>query len=167
MKQPILAVRSGLKVNINFTMKLISLFNDKKLLKLAWIELIKLTPNNNEKDLYISYLLQNKIFKFEELIEYLGENEYFYNFNNIFLTEIKNIELENNKIYEKIEIPKNKNKTKRLSPDDKCLICNLSLFDSNIVLFPCNHLIHKNCLLRNNNFINSCPICGFISINNI
>lgn len=147
----------------------------------AWLKVLQLTANEDKKKV-IDQMLKNKIFSFDELIEFVSSDELTAMYTDLLLETaeacMKQSEFENHKTYD--EKPKHRNIS--LTFNSECCLCGEMLAGSSFVAFQCGHLCHADCVKKFYDYYvekdiiyntdpfsveDSCPICGYVSISSI
>lgn len=147
------------------------------LLKRGWLRLLKKTSGSARRDV-MADVIETNLFNFEEITDYVDDEDTILQYQEIMSEAINSIQAASAPIHYRTKFLPIKIPDRPIKLTDKCVLCGSSIIGKKFVIFPCKHMAHSECLMRNatklriidektksdDQYLKSCPVCGFASI---
>lgn len=175
--KPERAISVAYEVGYDWAFSLIQSSPIKEMQKRAWLKLLQIV-DVSDREKALQALDETDLFSFEEMMDFIGDDIPLMKFEKQIMDFVDQTEKKAvNQTY------KNRFGIKppmefKLQLCDNCEICQNPIIGTKFIRFPCNHMVHSECMkqfMSTKSFevgikpgmIDSCPLCGFLAVGNV
>lgn len=163
------AIATAHKGGLNLAYQIINTIKSD-LQKSAWMALLGVC-SDEERSQIIRRIIDSKMFEFEELLPFIGDDEPICNFSDRIKQAVEKLQFEPNESVFQRKFRNPQIDAFVLHLGDTCASCHKVLQGTEFIHFPCGHSMHQDCLqtmykklkepFGKNGYLDSCPLCGF------